>query len=135
MPAADALPDPMIVLEALEAFRRSKAMFAGVKLGVFDALAAGPDTAANVAARLACEPAALARLLAALVSMRLLRHEGDGFALVPAAATYLVSGSPARMTGYIHFANDISWKLWGSLEDCVRTGPAVTVPARQVSPT
>src|SRR5262245_2779188 len=33
------VPDPAIVLDLLQAFRRSKTMFAAVKLGVFDALA------------------------------------------------------------------------------------------------
>ncbi len=33
-------PDPAVVLELLEAFRRSKTMFAAVSLGIFDALEA-----------------------------------------------------------------------------------------------
>ena len=32
------IPDPAIVLDLIEAFRRSKTMFAAVELGVFDAL-------------------------------------------------------------------------------------------------
>jgi acetylserotonin N-methyltransferase len=38
-------PDPAVVLDLIEAFRRSKTMFAAVALGVFDALADGPKTA------------------------------------------------------------------------------------------
>jgi acetylserotonin N-methyltransferase len=37
------LPDPSPVLELIEGFRRSKAMFAAVSLGVFDALEHGPQ--------------------------------------------------------------------------------------------
>ena len=37
-------PDPGIVLDLLQVFRCSKAMFAAVSLGVFDALAGGAQT-------------------------------------------------------------------------------------------
>ncbi len=36
------IPDPAPVLDLLEAFRRSKTMFAAVSLGVFDALSGQP---------------------------------------------------------------------------------------------
>ena len=36
-------PDPSVVLDLIEAFRRSKVLFAAVALGVFDALATGPE--------------------------------------------------------------------------------------------
>ena len=35
------VPSPALVLDLLEAFRRSKTMFAAVELGVFDALEHG----------------------------------------------------------------------------------------------
>ena len=39
-------PDPSIIFDLLDAFRRSKVMFVAVSLGVFDELApAGPTTA------------------------------------------------------------------------------------------
>ena len=37
-----ATPDPSVVLDLLEAFRRSKTMFAAVSLGIFDTLESGP---------------------------------------------------------------------------------------------
>ena len=39
-----ALRDPSIVLDLLQAFRCSKAIFAAASVGVFDALVAGPKT-------------------------------------------------------------------------------------------
>ncbi|MFM7072558.1 MAG: methyltransferase dimerization domain-containing protein, partial [Planctomycetota bacterium] len=71
-------PDPAPVLDLLEAFRRSKTMFAAVSLGVFDALeesgAAGQASvsAIELATRLACHADALERLLDACVGLRLL---------------------------------------------------------------
>jgi acetylserotonin N-methyltransferase len=115
-------PDPTVVLDLLEAFRRSKVMFAAVALGVFDALEGGPRPAADLAERLRADPDALQRLLDACVGLRLLRPEAGGYANTPAAAAYLCQTSPRRITGYLNYSNDVLWKLWSHLEDAVREG-------------
>jgi len=46
------VPDPSPVLELIDAFRRSKTMFAAVSLGVFEALHEGAADAPGLAARL-----------------------------------------------------------------------------------
>jgi acetylserotonin N-methyltransferase len=115
-------PDPTPVLDLLEAFRRSKTMFAAAALGVFDALDAGPKSADALAAELALHPDALRRLLDACVGLGLLRHTDDGFANTPAASAYLCRSSPRRLTGYAGYSNDVLWKLWAHLEDAVRQG-------------
>src|SRR5262249_13655272 len=56
-------PDPEVVLDLLEAFRRSKTMFAAVSLGIFDTLAERPRSAVELAADLKLVPGALERLL------------------------------------------------------------------------
>jgi acetylserotonin N-methyltransferase len=115
-------PDPAPVLDLLEAFRRSKTMFAAVALGVFDALTSGPRTIPDLAAVLKVQPDALGRLLDACVCLSLLRRAGDRYENTLAAATYLTRTSPDRLTGYITYSNDVMWKLWGNLEDAVREG-------------
>lgn len=120
-PTADA-PDPAPVLDLLAAFRRSKAMFAGVTLGVFDALVAGPKAAPALAAELGANRDALARLLDALVGLRLLAREPGGYSNTPAATAYLTQASPRRMTGYLRFTDEVLWKLWGDLAGAVREG-------------
>ena len=71
-PTPDPAPNPAPVLELIDAFRRSKTMFAAVSLGVFEALHEGPADASSLAARL-LGPAAgagpLERLLDACVGM------------------------------------------------------------------
>jgi acetylserotonin N-methyltransferase len=114
--------DPGIVVDLLQGYRRSKVMFAGVRLGVFDALQIGPQDAAHLATQLACHAEALARLLNALVGIGLLTRCGDAYSNTNVAATYLTSTSPSRMTGYINYSNDVGWELWGQLEDAVREG-------------
>jgi acetylserotonin N-methyltransferase len=115
-------PDPSVVLDLLEAFRRSKAMFAAVSLGIFDALASGPRPLDDLAAEIAADAGALERLLDACVGLELLRRDGDRYENTPAATAYLTSVSPRCLTGYINYSNDVLWKLWGNLEDAVREG-------------
>ncbi len=116
------LPDPSLILDLLEAFRRSKVMFAAVSLGVFDAIEAGVHTVDELAGRLDADTSALARLLDACVGLGLLRRTNDRYDNVSQASAYLTSQSPRRLTGYIGYSNDIMWKLWAHLEDAVREG-------------
>src|SRR5439155_2851254 len=82
-------PDPAIVLDLLEAFRRSKTMFAAVALGVFDALASGPESLHALADELKLNADALERLLDACVGLELLGRDGQGYRNTPVAMTYL----------------------------------------------
>jgi acetylserotonin O-methyltransferase len=122
MSNADAAPDPKVVLDLMEAFRRSKTMFAAVSLGVFDALAEGPKTASSLATELKTNADALGRLLDACVGLALIEHGANGYSNSPAAAAYLCRNSTRRLTGYLFYSNEVLWKLWANLEDAVREG-------------
>jgi acetylserotonin N-methyltransferase len=115
-------PDPGPVLDLLHAFRSSKAMFAAVSLGVFDALASGPKPLDALADELATSQDGLERLLDACVGLELLDRDEQCYRNASAALTYLCKNSPHRLTGYIHYSNKVLWKLWGNLEDAVREG-------------
>jgi acetylserotonin N-methyltransferase len=115
-------PDPSIILDYLEAFRRSKTMFAAVSLGVFDALATQAKTRNALAHELKANADTLGRLLDACVGLQLLQRTDDTYANMPVASTYLMKTSPHRLTGYIEYSNKMLWKLWGNLEDAVREG-------------
>jgi acetylserotonin O-methyltransferase len=119
------VPDPASILELIDAFRRSKSMFAAVSLGVFDALAEGPADASSLAARL-LGPAAradpLERLLDACVGMGLLDKSNGAYGNQPVAATYLCGDSPLSLTGYVLYSNEALFPMWAHLEDAVREG-------------
>jgi acetylserotonin N-methyltransferase len=118
-----ALPlDPAPVLDLLEAFRRSKVMFAGISLGIFDRLADGPASLAALARDLRADPDALGRLLGACVCLGLLKRDGQNYANAPVAAAYLCSKSPRRLTGYARYSDSALWQLWAHLDDAVREG-------------
>jgi acetylserotonin O-methyltransferase len=115
-------PDPSVVLDLLEAFRRSKTMFAAVSLGIFDTLESGPKSLAGLAEALNLNPDALERLLDACIGLQLLERQGDVYENTPVASTYLCKRSPSRLTGYIGYSNAVMWKLWANLEDAIREG-------------
>jgi acetylserotonin N-methyltransferase len=110
------------VLDLIEAFRRSKVMFAAVELGIFDALRQGPADSHSLSQRLGCNPRALLTLLESCVCLGLLDRCEDQFSNTDSAAAYLTSTSPTRLTGYIRYSNNVMWKMWASLEAAVRSG-------------
>lgn len=113
-------PDPAVVVDLIEAFRRSKTMFAAVALGVFDRLADGPADAATLAQ--GCDLDAMTRLLDACVALSLLTKTGGRYANTPVAMAYLCRRGPATLAGYIQYSNDALFRLWAHLEDAVREG-------------
>jgi acetylserotonin N-methyltransferase len=100
---------PDNIIELIEAFRRSKTMFAAVKLGIFDG--ARP-----------AECKALPRLLDACVALQLLEKRDGVYVNTPEADKYLRSDSPDSLTGYIHYSNEAVYPMWAHLEDAVREG-------------
>ena len=123
MPTTDLTPaDPTPVLDLLNGFRASKAMFAAAKLGVFDALRGTTHTAAELAGKLGLDPDATERLLAACRALGLLSAERGRYANTPAADAYLTGDSPDRMLGYANYSDTVLWKLWEHLDDAVREG-------------
>ena len=97
------------ILDLIEAFRRSKTLFAAVELGIFD----GQRPA---------ECKELRRLLEACASLGLLEKRGDDFVNTPDADKYLGTHSPDTLTGYIRYSNQVLYPMWGHLEDAVREG-------------
>jgi len=116
------LPDPAPVLDAIEAFRRSKTMFTAVSLGVFDRLHESPRHAAELAAHLGVNGSALERLLDGCAALGLVRKEHELYSNEPVAETYLWSGSPDSLGGYIRYSDEALYPMWGHLADAVREG-------------
>jgi acetylserotonin N-methyltransferase len=114
----DNLPDPAAVLDLIEAFRRSKTLFAAVSLGIFERL---PGHAHEVR-KDGEDLGTLERFLDACVSLGLLEKHDDVYSNTPAAETYLRRDSSHTLTGYINYSNDVLWQIWAHLEDGVREG-------------
>jgi acetylserotonin N-methyltransferase len=115
-------PDPAPVLDLIEAFRRSKVMFAAVSLGLFDFLEKIPSDHSSLAAALGLRAEALQRLLDACVNLQLLRRNQNRYENEPVASTYLCRSGEQSLTGYILYSNDVLFRLWHRLEDAIREG-------------
>ncbi|WP_283134669.1 methyltransferase [Rhizohabitans arisaemae] len=90
---------------------------AGLRLGIFDALAAGPRTAKDLAADLSADPNALELLLDALDGVGYLERTGTAYANGPAAQS--LRGDYGKI---LLFWDVLIGRLWGNLEESIRTG-------------
>jgi acetylserotonin N-methyltransferase len=116
------LPDSSRIIELIEAFRRSKAMFTAVSLGIFDRLEGAGASAAEIASELNVQGEPLERLLDSCVGLGLLKKDGASYQNEPAASTYLCREKDSTLTGYILYSNDVLFRLWAHLEDAIREG-------------
>ncbi len=104
MPSDDASkngPDDRRVYDAYIAGRQSVALAAAVRVGLFNALEAGPLTVEALAARIDRRERPVGLLVRVLRAMGLLQREGDRVRLSEEAAVYLVSGKPDSLAGLI----------------------------------
>lgn len=101
----------------------SAALGAAVDLGLFDALADGPASAADVADRLETDPRYTAALLDALVGLDLLdrRVDSDRYAIAGDYRDLLTPGGDRCMLDALRFNLDLQ-PLWARLDDAVRSG-------------
>ncbi len=111
--------NPAPIIELIEAFRRSKTLFAAVEFGIFDLTPADLPTLCE---KLAANADALERLLDGCVGLGLLEREGSVFRNSEIAARYLRRDSADALTGYILYSNNVLFKMWSHLEDAVKDG-------------
>lgn len=112
--------DPTRILELIDGFRRSKALFAAVALGIFDG---------------ARPPApGLGRLLEACAGLGLLERRGSEWVNSPLADQYLRTGQRESMAAYIRRANASLYERWGRLEEAVLKGSLADKRAQNSPP-
>ncbi len=116
------LPDPCPIIDLIEAFRRSQTMFTALSMGVFDRLHEAPLTASEVARHAAADTGAMERLLDACAALGLLCKQDGVYSNAPVAETYLWTGSPHSLYGYIRYSSEALYPMWGNLADAVREG-------------
>lgn len=99
----------------------TKILLTAVKLDVFTILDQQTKTSADVASKIGADTKALGLLMNALVALRLLRQDGDGYTNSSVAREHLVSHSP-QYIGHLLLLHDAEWDHWGKLEAAIRTG-------------
>lgn len=102
---------------------RSKILYTGVELGVFDALASGPSDAARVASELGLDPGLLYRLMRALGALELLAEDSSQtFSLTP-MGDLLRSDHPHSLRGMTLLEEGPEhYAAWKHLPDLIKEG-------------
>jgi C-methyltransferase len=126
-------PAPAAMMEMILATWTSQAITAAAQLGVADALANGPLSIDELAARVGADTDALRRLLRALISRGIFRHRRDGRYELNSLAGTLRSDAPVSMNPAARFYGSREQReRWTLLVDSVRTGTAVVPGLRGV---
>ena len=112
---------PRALIDTHAAMLLARTLMAGAELGVFDSLAAGPLTAAEVAAACDAAPGATALLLDALAASGYLRFRDGRFALTRRARRWLPADAPSSLRDKL-LLQMIEWRWLETLESFVRTG-------------
>lgn len=113
------LPEPL--LDTHIAMLLARAVMEGSRLGVYEALKAGPLTAGEVAARCDGHPQAMAKLLDALVGCGYLVWDAGRYALSPMARKWLLPDADQPLHDKMLFQL-LEWDYIERIGDYVRTG-------------
>ena len=108
------------LMEVAHGYQRSMALFTGLRLGVFSALASGPSDASRLARTVSADTRRLSILLNALVAVGLLKRDGAQYENGKLAARYLTDGPLSRRSILLHHRN--CWAEWTDLERKIRAG-------------
>lgn len=127
--ATDTPTDPVALVDELASgYRHAQILMTGVRLGVFEALAAGPADARELAARLGADPRGVRILCDALTALGILDKSGpqgerryqNG---TPARAALLPDSPRPKVAMLRHGAR--LYERWGKLLDAVADGRPV----------
>src|SRR2546425_8999982 len=102
-------PDPSAILQTAFAFWNSKVLLTAVEMGLFTRLGDRRLTGAELGAELGLHPRGISDFFDALVAMKFLERQGDGFEgqyfNTPLGAMYLDQKSPRYVGGILEMLN------------------------------
>ena len=113
------IPTPLV--ESFSAMMNAKAILAANELGLFNALAAGPLTCAELAQVIGADERGVERLTDALAASGYLSVRGRRCRLSRVSRKWLIRSSPKYIGHMLEHVNDL-WAVWGNLEQAVITG-------------
>ena len=112
---------PIPLLDSLYGILKARTLMAGVRLGVFEALAAGSKKASELAAGLKLNERFLDLLLRNLVLAGYLSQKNGSYKLSKLGRRTMIPGGDMEMFGYVLW-NYQQWKMVERLDDAVRCG-------------
>jgi len=117
---------PTPIFDTQVAFMLARTVMAGTKLGIFEALAPGPLTAAEIAAQCKTDLSATIKLLNALVGAGYLRIKKERYFLTTVAQKWLLKDSPQSIYDKMMF-HFTEWEWTANYEAYVRTGKPLKI--------
>jgi 2-polyprenyl-3-methyl-5-hydroxy-6-metoxy-1,4-benzoquinol methylase len=111
-------PSPALFFDTIIAFERTEALRAAVELDLFTLLAAGQQTATQLASACQASPRGVRILADYLTIIGFLRKHNDQYELTPDSEVFLNRRSPAYVGGAVDFL------LTAELRECFRLLPA-----------
>jgi 2-polyprenyl-3-methyl-5-hydroxy-6-metoxy-1,4-benzoquinol methylase len=115
---------PRAPAEAFFGMMLARVVMAGVRLGVFAALATESLSAEALAARQGLTPAGAQHLLEALEALGHVERKSGQYGLSPRSRKWLDPSSAHYMGSFIAF-NYQQWEWWSHLEESLQSGPSV----------
>jgi ubiquinone/menaquinone biosynthesis C-methylase UbiE len=121
-------PNPRRLLEIAWAYAPPMILGAAIEHRIFDLVANGPKTAAEVAKENGASLRGIRAIMNALVGFELLSKDAqERYSLTPESETFLVRGRPGYLGGFLRHADQLIPK-WLKLPEVVKTGkPAMAV--------
>ncbi|HLX09625.1 MAG TPA: methyltransferase [Thermoanaerobaculia bacterium] len=125
--AADAVvPAPVAMFEQIGAFMQTHMLRAAARLRLADLLAAGPASAAELAARAGVEAESLRRLLRGLATLGVFARGRDGRFRNNRASRTLLAAAPAAQISLrdcaLYFGSEAQLRAWDQLEQTLAGG-------------
>ena len=117
-------PGPFI--ENMTAMLLARTVMVATRLGAFEALASGPLSAPEVAARCGTHPAPTAKLLNALVGSGYVRADAERYVLTPVSRKWLLKDAPQSLHDNMLF-RFMEWDFISHYDEFIRTGVPLDV--------
>jgi hypothetical protein len=104
----------------IRSYRQARCVGVAVELGLAERLAAGPRTAAELAAEVGAHAPSLRRLLRALVSIGVVAQDGSDRYSLTALGEEM--GQDRLGPSALFFQSELHWQSWLHLDHSIRTG-------------
>jgi predicted O-methyltransferase YrrM len=103
-----------------------KAVSVAVKLDIFESLASGPLTVAELAHRIKASQRGIQLLLNALEAIGYVKQQNSHYSNTPMTAKWMVRSSPHYVAEMFPYMNDVL-EIWGDLDEAIRRGETPTL--------
>jgi O-methyltransferase domain/Dimerisation domain len=106
----------------IDAYHEAALVYAAVKLGLPDRLAAGPATSEQLAASLGLSTPHLTRFLRGLCSLGICEELPDGAFALTTEGECLLTGSPSRLAEKVQIVVGQYWWPWANFASSLKSG-------------